>query len=95
LRSSRADQIADDYQPSCDAYARLKGRVGLEGTYGRDRRQPRSHSPLCVVLVGLGVAEVNQDPVAHVLCYEATEALHGIGNGRLNDLPQILWVHAG
>ena len=29
LRSARADQVPHDYEARCDAYTRLKGRVGL------------------------------------------------------------------
>jgi hypothetical protein len=29
LRSARTDQVADDHQTRCDAYARLKGRMAL------------------------------------------------------------------
>ena len=98
LRSARADQIADDHQPRCDADTRLQGRVGLQSTYRSDQLQPCAHGPLCVVLVGLRVAEVDQHPVAHVLRYEAAEALHGLGNALLigrNDLAEVFRVHAG
>jgi hypothetical protein len=30
--------------------------------------------------VGLGVAKIDQDPVAHVLRHEPAEALHGLCN---------------
>jgi hypothetical protein len=47
-------------------------------------------------LVGLGIPEVNQDPIAHVLRYEAPEALHGLRNALLigrNDLAEVCRVH--
>src|SRR5262249_34367917 len=83
LRSARADQLADDHQTRCDAYARMQGRVGLQATYSRDQLQPRPNGSICIVLVGLGIAEVDQDAVAHVLRYEAPEALHGLGDALL------------
>ena len=40
LRRARADQIADDHQSRCDAYARLQWRMGLQATYSSDQFQP-------------------------------------------------------
>ena len=48
--------------------------MGLQITYGSDQLQPCAHGPLGVVLVGLRVAEVDEDTVAHVLRDEAAEA---------------------
>ena len=59
--------------------------------------KPGAHGPLCVVLVRLRIAEVDQDTVAHVFRHEATEALHGLGDALLigrNDLAQVFRVHA-
>ena len=64
----------------------------------RDQLQPCAHGPLGVVLMGLRIAEVDQDAVAHVLRHEATEATHGLGDALLigrNDLAQVFRVHAG
>ena len=97
LRSARPDQVADDHQSRCDADTRLQGRVGLQSTYSSDQLQPCAHGPLCVVLVGLRIAEVDQHPVAHVLRYEAAEALHGLRDALLigrNDLAEVFRVHA-
>ena len=72
--------------------------MGLQATHSSDQLQPCAHGPLCVVLVGLGIAEVDQDPVAHVLRYEPAEALHGLRNALLigrNDLAEVFRVHAG
>ncbi len=72
--------------------------MGLQSTYSRHQLQPRPHGPLCVVLVGLGVAQIHEHPVAHVLCNEAAEALHGLPNALLigrNDLAEVFRVHAG
>ena len=74
-----------------------RAALGLQATYRSDQLQPRAHGPLCVVLVGLRIAEVDQHAVAHVLRYEATEALHGLGDALLigrNDLAQVFRVHA-
>jgi hypothetical protein len=58
-RKAGADQITDDYKARCDADARLKRDVGLQGTHCGHHLQPSAHSPLSVVLVGLGIAEVD------------------------------------
>jgi hypothetical protein len=70
LRSARPDQVADHYQSRRNADPRLEGRVGLQSTYCCDQFQPCAHGSLSIVLVGLGIAEVNQDAIAHVLRYK-------------------------
>jgi hypothetical protein len=97
LRLSGADQVADDHKTRCDADARLEGRMGLQSANSSDQLQPRTHCPFCVVFVCLGVAEVDQHPVAHVLGYEAAEALHGLGDTLLvaaDNLAEVFGVHA-
>jgi hypothetical protein len=49
-----------------------------------DARMPAPatiYGPLCVVLMGLRVTKVDQEPIAHVLCYET--ALYGAGDAFL------------
>ena len=58
----------------------LQGRVGLQNADRSNQLQPRTHSPLGVILVGLGITEIHQDAVAHVLRYEPAEAPHGLGD---------------
>ena len=63
-----------------------------------DQLQPRPHRPLGIVLMGLRIAEIHEDAVAHVLRHEPAEALHGPGDALLiggNDLAQVLRVHPG
>jgi hypothetical protein len=46
----------------------------------------------------LRIPEVDQDPIAHILRYEAAGALHGLCDAFLigrDDLAQVLRVHAG
>ena len=52
--------MANHHQPRGNAYARLESRVGFEHLNGSDQLQPRPYSPLCVILVGLGIAEVDR-----------------------------------
>ena len=75
LRSTRSDQIAYHHQSRCDADTRLEGRIGLQITYSSHQLQPRADGSLCVILVRLRIAEIHQDPIPHVLRYEAAEAL--------------------
>jgi hypothetical protein len=78
LRSARTDQVADDDQTRCDANARLQRCLRLESTHSQYQLQPSAHGALCVVLVGLGIPKVDQDPIAHVFRYEPAEPLHGL-----------------
>ena len=83
MMACRANQVADYHQSCGDAYARLEGRVGLQAADCSHQFQPRAHGSLCVVFVGLGVAEINQNAVAHVLRYEPAEATHGVRDALL------------
>jgi hypothetical protein len=67
LRSTGAYQVADHHQSSRNTDASLEGSVRLEATYRSDQFQTCAHGPLCVVLMGLWVAEVDEDTVTHVL----------------------------
>ena len=70
----------------------------LRAAHRSDQFQPRSHSPLCIVLVSLGVAKVDQHTVAHGTsptkppkrCTVSGDALV-IGR---NDLAEVFRVHA-
>src|SRR5262249_20805651 len=97
LRSSRADQIANNHQPRRHPDARLDGRRGLQSTSSSDQLQPCSNSPFRIVLMRLRITKVDQDPIAHVFRYEATEALHSLRDALLvgrNDLAEVFRVHA-
>ena len=70
--------------------------MGLQATHSSDQLQRSANGSLGVVLVGLGVAEVDQHPVPHVLRDEAAEALHSLGDTLLvggNDFAQVFRVH--
>ena len=55
----------------------------LQLAYGRHQIQPRTHRSLGVVFVGLGVTEVDEHAIAHVLCNKAAETLHGFRDALL------------
>ena len=72
LGRALADHVADDHQTGGDADARLElYRFDLDAADRFDRSQSRSHRPLGIVLMGLRVAVIDQDAVAHVPRYEA------------------------
>ena len=48
-----------------------------------EHRSIAAHSTLGVIFVGLGIAEVNQYAVTHVLSDETTKATHGHRDARL------------
>ena len=78
-------------------HPRLQRSARLQRTHCCDQFQPGPHRPLDIVLVGLRIAEVDQDTVAHVFGNETAEALHSLGDALLiagNDLAQVLRVHA-
>src|SRR5262249_56059836 len=96
LSRTRSDQVADHDDPCRNPDTSLQRSVRLEPDYRRDQLQPRAHRPLGVVLMGLRIAEVHEDTVAHVFRDEAFEAAHNLRDAFLipaNDLPHALPVH--
>ena len=57
--------------------------MGLQITDCSDQLQPCAHSPLCVILMGLRIAKVDEDAVAKIFGYEAAEATYGLRDGLL------------
>ena len=97
LGGTRADQVADHDKPGGDADADLQGSAGggLELRHRLDQRKPGPHRALGVMLVGLGIAEIDQHPVAHVLGDEAADPGDEIGAAtvvRTDDLAHVLGV---
>lgn len=48
--------------------------------------------------MGLWIAKIHEHAVTHVFRHESAEAVHGFSDAFLiggNELPQILWIHAG
>ena len=76
LSRTRPDQVADHDDPCRNPDTGLQRSVRLEPGYRRDQLQPRPHCPLGVVLMGLRIAEVHEDTVAHVFRDEPIEAAH-------------------
>jgi len=70
LCGTRANEVADHHQPGCDADTGLQLCPRLEPCHCSDQLQSCPHRPLGVVLMGLRVAEIHQDAVAHVFSHE-------------------------
>ena len=71
--------------------------MGLQIGYSSDQLQSCAHCPLGVILVRMGVAEVDQHPVAHELRDETAEATHGLRDALLigrNDFAEVFRVDA-
>jgi hypothetical protein len=98
LRRSFADQIADDHQPGGDPDARLElDGFDIEAADSIGHAQPRPDRPLGIVLMGSRVAEIGENPVAHVFCNEAIKPGNYFSDRAVvggDDLAQILWIDA-
>jgi hypothetical protein len=97
LRLTRSDQVPDDNKSCRYADARLKGRVRLERAHCTDQLQPRSHSPLRIVLVGLRITEIHQHAIVHVFRYKPANATHRFRDRLLvggYNLAEVFRVHA-
>ena len=96
LSRACADQVADHHQPGGDPDPRLKlGGFDIEATDSFDQAQPCPDRPLGIVLMRSRIAEIDQNPVAHVLGDKTVEAPDDIGDGaviRGDDLAQILGI---
>ena len=72
--------------------------MGFELSYGHDHFEPRPDSLFRVIFVCLGIAEIDNHPIARVRRHEAAEALYSLRNavvvGR-NDFAEVFRIHAG
>src|SRR5262249_43809134 len=97
LRVARPDQVSDDHDSGRYADADLQKNRRPEGGYRCDQLQSGPYGALRIILVSLGIAEIDENPVAHVFRHEAAETRHRLRDafveGR-NDVSQILGVHA-
>ena len=80
LRGTRTDQIADHDETAGDAETHVQrlGRGELADSV--DYREPGSSRPLGVVLMRLGIAEINQHSIAHILGDKTAKAADGVGH---------------
>jgi hypothetical protein len=71
---------ADDDHARGDADARLKLFGQLEVRYSVDHGQGASRRSLGIVFAGARIAEIDQDPVAHISRDKALEPFHDFGD---------------
>jgi hypothetical protein len=98
LRSTLADQIADHDEAGGDANPHVQGLLCDEPADRVDDREPGAHRALGIVLMRLGIAEIDQDSVAHILGDKTAKTADGVGNAAMigaDDLTQILRIEAG
>ncbi|MGA7489125.1 MAG: hypothetical protein WBW74_19555 [Xanthobacteraceae bacterium] len=77
LRIPRSDEVANHDHPGRNADTHLQRRAGRGCELGdcRDEREPGLHGALGIILVGVGIAEIGEHAVAHVLGDEPAVAL--------------------
>ena len=71
------------------------GELCVEGLHGRHHAKTRPHSPLGAVFMRLGIAKVDQQPIAEVLRNVPLQGLDHRGTRRLvgaDDLAQVFGV---
>ena len=100
LGRPRADEVANHHEPGRDPDTHLQGRAGRGGElrHRLDEGKPGPHSALGIILVGLGIAEIGEHAIAHVLGNESAIALDQHRAAALigaNDLAQVLGIEPG
>ena len=64
-------------------YPVLRFQARIQRRHGLDKLQAGLHGPLRFVFMGLGIAEVDQQPIAEILRHIAVKALDHGGSGLL------------
>ena len=73
LSRTRTNQVADDNESGGDADPRFQRSTCLQRIRRCDQLQPGPRRPFGVILMGLRVAEIDQDAIAQIFCYVAAE----------------------
>jgi hypothetical protein len=95
-----AKEVTYDHQTRGNANPNLERHSStiIELPDSFDQRQSRAHSPLGILLMGLGVAKIGQDAVSHVLGDETTGLGDDLGAAAVvgaDDGSQVLGVEPG
>src|SRR5215472_716382 len=90
-------KIADNHKTSGDADPHLQSgsRSGVGPRFGANQYQSRAHRALSIVLMRLGVAEIGENPVAHISGDETTvfnDDIRGMSMIGTDDSPEVLGV---
>ena len=83
--------LSDDDGPGVDPHAHGES----QRLHRLHNPEPRAHRSLCVILVGGGIAEVDEESVAQLLGDVAVEAVNHLGAGGLvtsDNVAQFLWI---
>lgn len=78
-----ADQFTDDHQTRRDADAHLRPLRRGEGSQCLDQPKSGADRALGIVLMRLGITEIDERAVAHVLGYRTAEPAYDVGAGFL------------
>jgi hypothetical protein len=97
LSFARADKIAhyNESRRDPDPHLQWARRDGRELWHCLDQSKSGANRALGIMLVRLGIAEIGQDAVAHILCHETAVALDQCGAAAMigaHDPPQVLGV---
>ena len=76
----RPDKISDDHDAGRYADTNLQKNGCIETRYRRNKLQSGPYRALRIILVSLGIPEIDENAVAHAFCDKATEAPHRISD---------------
>jgi hypothetical protein len=97
LRGTRPDQIADDGEASGDANPNVQRLLCGKPVDRVDYCEPGASGALGIVLMRLGIAEIDQHAIAHIFGDKTAKAGGSVGNTAMigaDDLAQILGIEA-
>ncbi len=98
LRGAFADQIAHHHCAGRDADAHFQLEIGPQISYSLDQREPGAHGLLGVILVRLGIAEIEENAITHVAGDDALIAADDLRDASVispDHSAKILRVEAG
>ncbi|MBA7703545.1 hypothetical protein ES703_112331 [subsurface metagenome] len=81
--SPRSGKIADNHYAGGNAYAYLERLPTLHKSYSVDQSQASSHGLLRIVLVRVGITEIDKDTITHSTSDKAAEPCHDFSNALL------------
>src|SRR5262249_61579372 len=100
LSGAFADQIAHHHRAGRDADAHFQRgvEIGPQISYSVDQREPGAHALLGVILVRLGIAEIDENAIAHVAGDDALIATNDLRDASVispDHSAQVLRIEAG
>jgi hypothetical protein len=92
------DRAGVDTKPHGKLDAILGLQTAIQRPHGFDNPQSCAHGPMGIVLVGFGVAKVNEKPITQILRYVSIKTLNNFSSRFLvgaHNLPKVLGIKAG